>query len=263
VTTPDLAAPRRLAGAYAGWTWTPVWRYPHQTTWRLDHPSRPTLYAKVAHTGAYPGLAAEAARTRWARAHDLPVPAVVDTGSDATVEWVVTTALPGRPATDPSLGDAAQVVVALARGLRRLHQRAPAHHCPYDFRIPTALAHVHRRAEAGDIDPTEDFHDDHRHLDVDSAVRELERLRPDTEDPVVCHGDYCPPNVLVSDGCVTGYVDLGELGVADRWWDLAVATRAVTCNYGPGLDDLFLRTYGAPPDPRRQAYYRLLYDLAS
>jgi kanamycin kinase len=51
--------------------------------------------------------------------------------------------------------------------------------------------------------------------------------------------------------------------VADRWWDIAVATRAVTWNYGPGLEPLFLAVYGAPPDPQRQAFYRLLYDVAS
>jgi kanamycin kinase len=62
---------------------------------------------------------------------------------------------------------------------------------------------------------------------------------------------------------VTGYVDVEELGVADRWWDLAVATRAVTGNYGFGLEPLFLAAYGARTDPQRQTFYRLLYDIAS
>jgi kanamycin kinase len=260
VLTEDV--PAGVTDAYAHWAWTQVWRYPHQATWRLEHPGGAILYAKVARAGAYPGLAAEAARTRWARAH-LPVPTVVDTGTDGDMEWLVTRGLAGRPATDPNAGDPAAVVVALARGLRRFHELAPVRRCPFDFRLAAALDHVHRRAAAGQIDPAEDFDDDHRHLDLDTAIRELDRLRPDDEDLVVCHGDYCPPNALLSDGRVTGYVDLGELGVADRWWDLAVATRAVTGNYGPGLEDLFLRAYGARPDPHRQAFYRLLYDLAS
>ena len=262
MTTPQLAAPVALDAAYADRVWTPVSCYPAQTTWRLDHAGRPTLYAKVGRTDAYPGLAAEAARTRWARPY-LPVPGVVATGTDGPLEWLVTTRLPGLPATDPTLGEPASIVVALAEGLRRLHQRAPAHHCPFQFRLPVAIDHVRRRAAARHIDPAEDFDDDHRHLDLDTALRELERLHPDDEDPVVCHGDYCPPNALLADGQVTGYVDLGELGVADRWWDLAVATRAVTRNYGPGLEDSFLDAYGARPDPGRQAFYRLLHDLAS
>jgi kanamycin kinase len=262
MNAPQLAAPLPLAAVYAEWVWTPVSCYPAQTTWRLDHAGHPTLYAKVGRAGAYPGLAAEASRTRWARKY-LPVPGVVATGTAGALEWLVTAGMPGLPGTHAALGGPASIVVALAEGLRRLHQCAPAQHCPFEFRLPVALDHVRRRAAAGHIDPAEDFDDDHRHLDLDTALRELERLRPDDEDPVVCHGDYCPPNALLAEGQVIGYVDLGELGVADRWWDLAVATRAVTCNYGPGLEDLFLDAYGARADPRRQAFYRLLYDLAS
>jgi aminoglycoside phosphotransferase len=214
MTTPELAAPVRLIAAYAAWVWTPVSCYLEQTTWRHDHTVGPTLYAKLGRTGAYPGLAAEAARARWARPY-LSVPGVVATGTHGSLEWLVTTCLPGLPATDPILGEPATIVVALAEGLRRLHDRVPAQHCPFQFRLPVALDHVRRRAAAGHIDPVEDFDDDHRHLDLETALRELERLRPDDEDPVVCHGDYCPPNALLTHGQVTGYVDLGELGVAD------------------------------------------------
>jgi hypothetical protein len=58
-------------------------------------------------------------------------------------------------------------------------------------------------------------------------------------------------------------VDLGELGVADRWWDLAVATWSITWNFGPGYEDLFLASYGAVRDDARTRFYRLLYDLVS
>jgi len=56
---------------------------------------------------------------------------------------------------------------------------------------------------------------------------------------VVCHGDSCPPNVLLEEGRATGYVDLGELGVADRWWDVAVGGWSVAWNFGPELEPLF------------------------
>jgi kanamycin kinase len=262
MTGPWLAAPAAVAAEYAAWAWTPVSCYVEQTTWRLDRPGHPGLFLKVGRAGAYPGLGAEAARTRWAGAH-LPVPEVVATGSHGTVDWLVTAALAGRPATDPAAGETGRVVVALAEGLRRLHDTAPVAGCPFDSRLRAAMAHVRRRVAAGLVDPAEDFDEEHRHLDAAGALRVLERLQPADEDLVVCHGDYCPPNALLTDLRVTGYVDLGELGVADRWWDLGVATRAVTGNYGPGFEPLFLAAYGTPPDPRRRAFYRLLYDVAS
>ncbi|MGH9033456.1 MAG: phosphotransferase, partial [Acidimicrobiia bacterium] len=101
-------------------------------------------------------------------------------------------------------------------------------------------------------------------LGVDAAIEQLEALAPVDEDLVVCHGDYCLPNVMLDDeGRVVGYLDLGELGVADRWWDIAVGSWSATWNLGPGLEDLFMSSYGATPDTQRIAFYRLLYDLAS
>jgi len=56
-------------------------------------------------------------------------------------------------------------------------------------------------------------------------------------------------------------VDLGSLGTADRWADLAVATWSTQWNYGAGWEQLLLDAYGTDPDPGRSAYYRLLWDL--
>jgi kanamycin kinase len=188
---------------------------------------------------------------------------VIEKGTAGATDWLLTAGVTGLPGTDPALGDVRQVVTALADGLRQLHDTAPVEGCPFDFRLPAAMAHARRRVAAGLVDPDEDFNEEHRHLDAQGALGQLERLLPDAEDVVVCHGDYCPPNALIRDGRVTAYVDLGELGVADPWWDLAVATGAITWNFGPGLEPLFLSVYGAPPDPQRQAFYRLLYDVAS
>jgi kanamycin kinase len=105
------------------------------------------------------------------------------------------------------------------------------------------MAQVRHRVATGLVDPAEDFDEEHQHLDALGALRELERQQPADEDLVVCHGDYRPPNALLTAGRVTGHVDLGELGVADRWWDLGVATRAVTWNYGTGFEALFLAVY--------------------
>lgn len=85
---------------------------------------------------------------------------------------------------------------------------------------------------------------------------------PEIDRLVVCHGDACSPNTLIDDrGCFAAHVDLGDLGLADRWADLAVATWSTRWNYGPGWEALLLEAYGIVPDPARTAYYRLLWDL--
>lgn len=198
----------------------------------------------------------------WASQH-LPVPEVIGCGVDGDTEWLLTTALPGRDATwDEFKSDKQKLVRILARGLRRFHT-APVDNCPFDYTVRTALEQVRTRVAVGLIDPESDFHSEHRHLTPESALEELERLCPETENLVVCHGDYCLPNVLIERDEAVGFLDLGELGVADRWWDIAVGSWSVTWNLGPGFEDYFYESYGVEPDPRRIAFYRLLYDLSS
>ena len=55
----------------------------------------------------------------------------------------------------------------------------------------------------------------------------------------------------------------GALAVADRWYDLAVATWSVTWNLGAGWEDLFLASYGVARDDQAIAFYRLVYDLTA
>jgi kanamycin kinase len=255
--------PRELRAAYTDWEWTVVWRRAPQTaTYRLCRPDGDVRYLKLTVSDWFPELAAERERMIWARPH-LPVPSVLGSGENRGVCWLMTQALPGLDATHPTLtADPGSLVRLLAAGLRRFH-RSPAESCPFDFRLDAALEHVERRVANGDVDRRRDFHSEHQHLTVQQAVAQLERTRPGSEDLVVCHGDYCLPNVLIDRDEVTGLVDLGELGVADRWRDLAVATWSVTWNLGPGYEEAFLAAYGIELDPNRLAYYRLLYDLVS
>jgi aminoglycoside 3'-phosphotransferase-2 len=116
--------------------------------------------------------------------------------------------------------------------------------------------------DSGQIDAS-DFRPTFRDFSAAAAVAELRSLLPAAEDPVITHGDYCAPNIVFDGDQLSGFVDIGVLGVADRWRDLAVALWTLERNIGPGWDELFLQTYGAEPDRSRQAFYLLLYELSS
>jgi kanamycin kinase len=69
---------------------------------------------------------------------------------------------------------------------------------------------------------------------------------------------------MTDDGTFSGHVDLGDLGVADRWADLAIATLSLDWNFpteGPGgFQEVLLDAYGVAADSERIAYYRLAWD---
>lgn len=225
-----LRTPPRLSRAYRGFDWQLAYQYAeHSVVYRLLREGRTELYLKLAPTGHYPTLAGEAERMRWAGA-SLPLPEVIDQGDEGSVSWLAT-----------------------ARGLRHFHDAAPTAACPFDFRLDRAIEHVRGRLSRDPIDQARDYHPEFRSLTPERAVELLESTRPNSEDLVVCHGDYRPPNILIQDGTATGYLDLGELGVADRW--------SLDWNLGAGFADLFLEEYGATPDDDRIQFYRLMYDL--
>jgi kanamycin kinase len=262
---PTLPTPStELDQVVPGWTATLAYRLvPHLSTWRLTNPAGAVRFAKVATSGGtYPTLRGEFERMIWASPY-LAVPTVVslvDIG-DSTI--LVTEALPGRDATQPEWrADLPALVRALGRGLRSFHDAVGEEWCPFRFDLARALAHVEERVTRADIDPA-GFHPEHAHLTPAAALAELEASAPDDEDLVVCHGDFCPPNVLLDGGTVTGYVDLGELGAADRWWDVATGGWSVGWNFGEDLEPLFYESYGIEPDPGRIRFFRLLYDLVS
>lgn len=215
-------------------------------------------FVKWAPVGSGLDLAPEAPRLRWAAAF-TPVPRVLDAGADETGAWLLTAGLPGDSAvTARWLADPRTAATAIGFGLRALHDRSPVGDCPFSWGVEQRLARV--RA-AGRHDPTQ-WHPDHAELSPREALARLADPPP-VDRLVVCHGDACAPNTLLrDDGTWSGHVDLGALGVADRWADLAVATWSLDWNYGPGWQPVLLEAYGIEPDPLRIAYYRLLWDLS-
>jgi aminoglycoside phosphotransferase len=217
-------------------------------------------FVKWAPAGAPLDLAAEAARLAWAVTF-TPVPRVLGQGRDAAGSWLVTSPVAGLMAAAARWrADPRTAVTAIGAGLRALHETLPVSGCPFSWSAAGRVGDARRRAAQGQIDPA-DWHEDFRAIGVEGAL-ELLADPPAADRLVVCHGDSCAPNTLIGDdGWWSGHVDLGDLGVADRWADLAVATWSTTWNYGPGWESALLAAYGMAPDPVRTRYYRLLWEL--
>lgn len=219
-------------------------------------------FVKWTPAGSGRDLGAEVVRLRWA-AEFIVVPRVIGEGSDGEGSWIVTAGLPGRSAVDDHWKrDPATAVRAIGAGLRTMHEQLPVADCPFEWSAQARLQKVKVRAGAGRIDPAAWRSDMQQVGDVGRALAVLADI-PKVDRLVVCHGDACAPNTLIGDdGSCTGHVDLGALGVADRWADLAIATWSTQWNYGPGWEEPLLEAYGVEPDPERIRYYRLLWELS-
>jgi kanamycin kinase len=218
-------------------------------------------FVKWTVAGSGVDLDEEVRRLRWAELFTA-VPHVIEQGSDDGGSWFITEALPGVNAVDDRwIADPEGAVVAIGEGLRALHDTLPVADCPFNWDAGERFSKIRGRAASGLVNPA-DWDPAHRGWRLTDALHYLADPPP-ADRLVVCHGDACAPNTLLDEnGRWTAHVDLGALGVADRWADLAVASWSLDWNYGAGWAPTLFDAYGVDPDPPRVAYYRLLWDLA-
>lgn len=98
----------------------------------------------------------------------------------------------------------------------------------------------------------------------------LEQNRPE-EDIVLTHGDFCLPNIFVDNNKVSGFIDLGKMGPADRWQDIAIALRSMEHNFSGRYNNgkayyrfepqMLLNELGVEMDEAKNRYYMLLDEL--
>jgi len=224
-------------------------------TWRVDPPGGPMVLKWSPEPFT---LAPEVERLRWL-AGRFPAPQVVRSGSDAQGSWFSSVPLTGQSAvSEQFLREPARTVEQLALALRQLHDSLDPADCPFDSSPAAMLAPV----DLATVEP------DCWQREAPGCTRaQVERILhdvPPSDRQVVVHGDACSPNTLLdADGRWVALVDVGQLGVSDRWYDLARGSIAVGWNFGTEHIPRYFDVYGVRPDADRLRYYRLLADVAS
>lgn len=255
--------PQELSGAVSGYCWARnCVGQAGASVYRLyGKPGAPDLYLKHGHEALAAEVRGEADKMEWLAAH-VAAPAVrhcVQTPADT---WLLISALPGKTARqiiveDPESKTAS--VDALADFLRTIHS-IPTNACPFDSRFEDRLELARKRIDAGLVDEG-DFDDERAGWGMERAWNEMQSRLPFTPDPVVTHGDYSLDNLLIEAGTVAGCIDLGRLGIADRYQDLAIMWNCLG-DFDVSLQQRFLARYGElEPDEGKLQLHLMLDEL--
>lgn len=219
----------------------------------------PDLFLKHGTAAQADDISDEMARLRWLGGY-LPVPAVMHFTRTPDEACLLMTAVPGQSAyrmLEEYPARRIDVVSALARFLRRIHD-IPTSECPFNSDHAYRLARARARIDAGEVDE-DDFDEERAGWTAEQVWDAMQDLLPLAPDPVVTHGDYSLDNLLLRDGEVVGCIDVGRLGIADRYQDLAIAWNCLG-EFGASLQQRFLEQYGIREVDRRKLRFHLLLD---
>jgi streptomycin 3"-kinase len=228
-------------------------------------------YAKIVSSARLAELVGERDRTDWLSHTDIPCAAVLDWRESSAGACLVTQAVEGVPASELEPAALRRAWPSMVQMLRDLHGIA-TDQCPFDrglgYMLSLAEATVTEDRVVVQFLPAALRHTPPAQILEQIKAEMPIRLAQERAGLVACHGDLCLPNVLVdpATGEAQGLIDLGRLGKADpygdialfiatarhHWSDKAIAARA---------EEEFGRIYGAELDPDRLDFYLRLDPL--
>jgi streptomycin 3"-kinase len=229
------------------------------------------LYAKIVPSELVPALAAERDRSSWLNQTAIPTALMLDWRETAAGACLVTQAVPGVPASDLDARALRRAWPSVAAAVRALHDLA-TDSCPFD-RSLVQMMRLARATVAEGLVVVEFLPTALQDTPPAQILEQIEaelpvRLAQERAQLVVCHGDLCLPNILVDpiSGQVTGLIDLGRLGTADPYGDLALLfgtarQRWTDESMARQAEEEFAETYGTKLERDREDFYRRLDPL--
>jgi len=219
----------------------------------------PDLFLKHGQSSLAGDIIDEMVRLRWLAGH-IPVPSVEGFVATQDEAWLLMRALPGQTAyqlLEAHPDFRIRVVDALAEFLRCLHA-IPISACPFTSDYVYRLARARDRIDAGLVEE-DDFDEEHEGWTAEQVWEAMQRLLPMPSDPVVTHGDFSLDNILMLDGEVVGCIDAGQVGIADRYQDLAILWNSLG-EFDASLQNRLLERYGIVNANERKLQFHLLLD---
>ncbi len=257
--TAQKILPKNLAHLIENYNWQEIFvGRSNAKVFRLISPNKNVCYLKIASRLASSNslLMSEKSKLEWLK-NKLPVPEVLMFAENASAEFLLLSEIAGKDASDSFFKrQKRETIEQLANGLKKIHS-LPVKDCPFDARLDYKIELARKRLENNLVDES-DFDESRTGRNAEDLFRELVEVKPDAEDLVFTHGDYCLPNIILENGKLVGFVDLGSAGVADKYQDIALAARSLESNFGEKAAEMFFEIYGVKPDAQKLHFYQLL-----
>lgn len=208
---------------------------------------------------------------RWLKGK-LPVPEVLRYESDDKNQYLLMSRLTGKMSCDEYYLEHPRELCRLLAEAFKMLWSLDVTGCPRERTMDRELEEAEYRVKNNLVDmenaEPETF-GEKGFENPEALLAWLKENRPEYE-PVLSHGDFCLPNILIKDGKVSGFIDLGDTGTGDKWRDLAMGYRSLKHNFDgtfggkvyPDFNpDMLFEELGLDPNHDKLKFYILLDEL--
>ena len=186
---------------------------PQAKVWFIDRDGGYFLKSSAAGS-----LKNEANKTRYFHQKGLGAEVLSYLTEDGT-DWLLTRRVAGEDCTHVDyLAHPERLCDLLAHILRELHAQS-TDGCPAPDYLDRYLALAEENYRTGNYDKTA-FPDSFGYRSAEEAWATLTKGRHLLQADTLIHGDYCLPNIMLNGWDFSGFIDLGNSGIADRHIDL-------------------------------------------
>lgn len=215
-------------------------------------------YLKIGKKG---NLFEEYRKIKWL-SDKLNVPQIIVYESDVKNDYLITKAIQGEMLCSMQyLNNPVEAIRLLVQGINEVNQIA-IDNCPFNMCIDNRLKKVIEKYEKGliCIEEVDNVWFD-KYQNVENMLKFLKekKLR---ETKCFVHGDYAAPNILKSKNSKLSYIDLGDCGISDRWYDIAICEKSIIRNFGEQYLGIFYEMLGMERNSEKVEYYLLLQELS-
>ena len=216
-----------------------------------------TYYLKISKKGM---LTAEFEKLKWLQGK-LNVPKIILYDISDSTEYLITESVPGEMVCSkyyinhPNIG-----IKVIANAFNNIYS-VNIEDCPFDAAIDYKLKIIENNVK-NKLIKEQDLKKEtlKKYGSLDNILKYLKENKFYDE---LCfsHGDTSLPNIFVYKNKFSGFIDVGECGIADKWFDLAICEKSIKRNYGEEFIPKFYKELKIIPDRNKIDYYLLMMEL--
>ena len=217
------------------------------------------FYLKIADKGI---LTSEYEKLKWLSGK-IKVPEIIICETENNIEYLITKSLDGEMLCSEfyltnenwKLG-----IPVLVECLKELYN-VDIENCPFDVSLNYKLKLIKYNIDNNLIDTNNISSNIIEKFKTPENIYKYLIENKFEEELCFTHGDLSLPNIFVYKNNFSGFIDIGESGVADKWFDLAILVKTLERNYGKESVEAFFEELGIEKNKFKIEYYLLMIEL--